>query len=43
MDVTKSNFEVKVHLRREVHEFIEAAEKLLSPALRVSPLTDVGV
>ena len=41
MDVTKSEFKVKVHLRSEVHEFIEAAEKLLSPALLVSPLTDV--
>lgn len=41
MDVTKSEFEVKVHLRREVHEFIEAAETLLSPALLDSDLTDV--
>ena len=43
MDVTKSEFEVKVHLRREVHEFIEAAEKLLSPALLDSDLTDESV
>lgn len=40
MDVTKSKFEVKVHLRREVHEFIEAAETLLSPALLDSDLTE---
>jgi len=41
MVVAKSEFEVNVHLRSEVHEFIGAAEKLLSPALLVSPLTDV--
>ena len=41
MDVTKSEFNGKMHLRSDVHEFIVAAEKLLSPALRVSPLTDV--
>ncbi len=41
MDVPKSDVEVKMHLRSEVHEFIVAAEKLLSPALRVSALTDL--
>ena len=41
MDVTRSEFKVKVHIRSEVHEFIEAAEKLLSPALLGSALTDV--
>ena len=41
MDFPKSEVEVKMHLRRDVHEFIVAAEKLLSPTLRVSPLTDV--
>jgi len=34
-------FSPDLPVRQEVHEFVRAAEKLLSPALRVSPLTDV--